>query len=199
MDCTECREILSARLDGESTPGEDARADRHLAGCVACRAFADGAAALHRSIRLVPATPVPDLTAAILAATAREPRPAAPDRLLRGILALAGLAQLGLALPALLLGDDAGLPVHMARHLGSFTVALAIGFLFVAWRPHRFATGFLPMALALVGCLAASSILDIADGATAPLTETHHLPELVGVLLVWLLARPARLRRPARA
>ena len=49
-----------------------------------------------------------------------------------------------IAVPALIFGSDAGLPVHTARHLGSFDVALAVGFLFAAWRPSRI-PGLLPV------------------------------------------------------
>ncbi len=34
----------------------------------------------------------------------------------------------------------------LARHLGAFGVALSIGLLYVAWRPHR-AYGMLPFAV----------------------------------------------------
>ncbi len=96
--------------------------------------------------------------------------------------------QLGMAIPALVLGDDAGLPTHVARHLGSFSLALGVGLLVVAWRPDR-AAGVLPVIGVVVVCLFASSIVDIVSGRAAPGAEVSHAPELVGLVAVWLLAR----------
>ena len=93
-----------------------------------------------------------------------------------------------MAIPALVLGDDAGLPTHVARHLGSFALALGVGLLFVAWKPER-AAGLLPVVAAVVICLVGSSVLDIVQGRAAPGAEVSHATELVGLVAVWLLAR----------
>ena len=73
------------------------------------------------------------------------------------------LAQIAVAIPALVFGSDAGLPVHTARHIGSFDVALGVGFLYAAWKPSRI-PGLLPVVAALVVCLVGSSLLDVAYG-----------------------------------
>jgi predicted anti-sigma-YlaC factor YlaD len=101
------------------------------------------------------------------------------------------------AVPALVLGEDAGLPVHAARHVGSFDLALAVGFLFAAWRPSRIA-GLLPVVTALVACLIGTSLLDVLDGRTGALTEAQHVVEVVGLAAAWLLAHPLRPGRAAR-
>jgi predicted anti-sigma-YlaC factor YlaD len=200
MDCDYCRAAISAELDGEA-PGHDrAIVDAHLATCPGCRDFAAGAARLHRVTRVAPAEPVPDLSAAILrsidAATPTTAtaggRTAADERtlFLRICLAVVALIQLGMAVPALVLGDDAGLPTHVARHLGSFSLALGVGLLVVAFRPDR-AAGVLPVIGVVVLCLIASSVVDIISGRAAPGTEVSHAPELVGLVAVWLLARAA--------
>ncbi len=141
---------------------------------------------------------MPDLTAQVLVAIGqvrgRESRPSA----LRLGLAAVAVVQLVASLPALILGDDAGLPVHAARHLGSFGVALAIGFLVAAWKPNRVA-GVLPVVAALVVCLVATSALDVAAGRTAALGEIGHSTELVGVVLLWLMARTSPSPRVAPA
>ncbi len=69
--------------------------------------------------------------------------------------ALAGiaLAQLALAVPTLLFGTDEGAPVHIAHEVGAWDLALAVGFLFAAWRPLR-AVGMLPFVAALSAGLA---------------------------------------------
>jgi predicted anti-sigma-YlaC factor YlaD len=131
----------------------------------------------------------------VLSAIGAEPTPpAADERGLRVGLAVVALVQIGVALPALLLGDDAGLPVHTARHLGSFAVALGVGFLVAAWRPSRIA-GLLPVAAALVACLVVTSAFDVAVGRAAPTGELSHATELVGLAALWLLWRSEREHR----
>jgi hypothetical protein len=88
-------------------------------------------------------------------------------------------------------------------------VALATGLLVVAWRPHR-AIGMLPFAAALFGAMVAASVFDLLDGARSPVSELAHLAELVGMVLLWMIAgspgwerferavRPVR-RRPGAA
>ena len=190
MSCTHIRHALSARLDGEDPGVDDAVIETHLDTCAACRDFAASAAQLHRSTRVASAPPMPDLTPAILAAIGDDAvAPSDDTRLaLRWILAVLALVQIGVAVPALLLGSDAGLPVHAARHLGSFDIAVAVGFLFAAWRPARI-PGLLPVVAALVACLVASSLLDVAAGNTGALGEAHHATDFAGLAVLWLLGR----------
>jgi hypothetical protein len=193
MDCRSAHDAISDRLDGRLDDGrlDDHALDAHLGSCAACRAYAADAAALHRQVRLRIAEPVPDLTAAILTAIGRDSDHARTGSLRLGLAAV-GVVQLVVALPALLLGEDAGLPAHTARHLGSFAVALAIGFLFAAWRPDRIG-GVLPLTAVLVGCLLIGSAFDVAQGRTAALTELGaHATEIVGLGLLWVLARAVR-------
>lgn len=196
MTCDQCRIAISARLDGEDPGLSSSAVDDHLAGCAFCRAYLDEAARLHRAVRLVPAEPIPDLTAGILRALGeRGMRPAARDAGLRLCLAVVGVLQIAGAVPALVLGDDAGLPVHTARHLGSFAVALGVGFVFAAWRPARI-PGLLPVAAALVVCLAGTSAIDVTSGHAAALGEVPHVTELVGLAIAWLLVHPVMSSRP---
>jgi predicted anti-sigma-YlaC factor YlaD len=203
MDCEQCRAALSAELDGEDPGVPRSSVDLHIAGCADCRGFAADAARLHRAIRVTPAEPVPDLSSSILRAIPPAiPDPAPGDervQFLRVTLAVVAVVQLAMAVPALVLGDDAGLPTHVARHLGSFAVALGVGLLVVAWRPDR-APGILPVIGAVVLCLVASSVADILSGRAAPGAEVSHAPELVGLVTVWLLARssPAPMSKAPR-
>lgn len=191
MDCERSRAAISAALDGED-PGLGEEVVRaHVDSCGACRAFAADAGALHRATRVTPAAPVPDLTDVILQSIGDEPaRVPRDDRseFLRIALAIVALIQLTMAIPALVLGDDPGLPAHLARHLGSFTIALAVGLLFVAWKPER-AAGLLPVVAVLVACLVGSSVLDVVTGRAEAGSEVSHATELVGLVAVWLLAR----------
>ena len=104
------------------------------------------------------------------------------------LLVVIALVQIGVALPALLLGSDAALPVHTARHLGSFDVALGVGFLFAAWKPERI-PGILPIVAALVVCLLGTSLLDVLSGTTGASSETHHATDFAGLVVAWLLSR----------
>ena len=166
--------------------------EQHVAVCPACRAFRADAQALRRRVGVRRAPPVPDLTSRVMFALAREQsEPAASRQGLRLGVAVTGLVQLGLSLPALLLGSDAGVPVHQARHLGSFGVALAVGLLVAAWRPHRIA-GLLPLATALVVCLIGSAIADVATGHAAVTSELTHIVEILGLVGLWLLHRAKR-------
>jgi predicted anti-sigma-YlaC factor YlaD len=200
MDCDHCRDAISAALDGED-PGVPADlVSAHIEACAGCREFAAAAPDLHRAARIAPAAPVPDLTDSILRAIGDEPVSVPADdrtRFLRISLAVIAVIQLLMAVPALVLGDDAGLPEHVARHLGSFALALGVGLLVVAWRPER-AAALLPVVAALVLCLLASSLIDIVSGRAEPGTEVGHAPELVGLVAVWLLARTPGLE-PRRA
>jgi predicted anti-sigma-YlaC factor YlaD len=149
-------------------------------------------------VRLAPAPVIPDLTPGILAAIGEEraaaDRPAtAPsddaNHALRWILLAIAVAQIAVGIPALIFGADAGLPVHTARHIGSFDVAPGVGFLYAAWKPSRI-PGLLPVVAALVVCLVGSSLLDVAAGNTAAFGEVQHVLDFVGLAVVWLLSRP---------
>jgi predicted anti-sigma-YlaC factor YlaD len=189
MSCTRIRHAISARLDGEDPGLDPAIVDDHLATCAGCRSFAADAERLHRSLRLSPAPEIPDLAPQVLVAIGAEPERSETQLALRWILVALALVQIAVAVPALILGNDAGLPVHTARHLGSFDVALAVGFLFAAWRPSRI-PGLLPVAFALVVCLVGSSMLDVIAGNTAALSEAHHATDFAGLVVLWLLSRP---------
>ena len=184
MECDAVRDVLSARLDGEAFAEEAAGADRHLITCVECRTFANRLAAVERNVRVRSAEAVPDLVERVMAG-------ARPARLGRGLwmrpaLAWVAVVMLVQSVPALVLDDASGNP-HMARHLGAFGAALAIGFAYAAWRPQR-AFGLLPFTGALVVTTVVSSIIDAADGSVRPLSESAHIAELVGLVLLWMIA-----------
>jgi predicted anti-sigma-YlaC factor YlaD len=198
MDCENYRLAISARLDGEDAGTDDAALAWHLARCEPCRRYESEAIALTRAARVVAAQPAPDLAPTIMAAINAEraatSRRFDPQALRAGLIALA-VVQMILALPVLLLGRDAGAPVHIAREVGSFDFALAVGFLFVGWRPVR-AYGMLPLVAALVACLAVTTTVDLARGTATLLGESAHLLDLMGLASVWELARADGPPRP---
>jgi len=202
MQCEFYREVCSARLDGAASELEANALDAHLAGCPDCRAWAAEATKVTALARLAPADRVPDLTARIMAAApvsrpgsvsgpASLPGPAPairPVPVARLGLVMVALAQLAIAVPALL-GNDAGAPVHIAREQGSWALALAVGLLFAAWRPAR-ADGILPVLGVLVACLAATTTLDVVAGRAAASGEAPHALAGLGLVLLWLAAHP---------
>ena len=84
MTCQQCREVVSASLDGEAGAEERAVADAHLAGCAVCRAYEVEARSVGRLARVRPAEHVPDIAGVLLASLGiveRGPQrvPAAPE------------------------------------------------------------------------------------------------------------------------
>jgi len=194
MECENYRLGISARLDGEDAGVDDAALAWHLAKCEACRRFEAEAISLTRTVRVAAAEPVPDLAPAIMAAiheerTAASRKPLFDPQALRGGLIALAVVQMLLALPVLLFGRDAGAPVHIAREVGSFDFALAVGFLFVGWRPAR-AYGMLPLVATLVACLGIATAVDLVRGTATFLNESAHLLDLMGLAAVWGLTRP---------
>lgn len=204
MRCDLVYEAISARLDDELPEIETKALDAHLAGCPSCQVYARQLTALHRAWRVRSAEPVPDLTAPILAATAERlphPRPAARVEWVRyGVFAV-GLTQLLLALPLMVVGADGDTPLHVGRELGAFAVALSIGMLVAAWQPQR-ASGLLPVAVALGAGMVLTAVADVVSGHSPAVSEAHHLLELLGVVLLWRLAKasvpPSPVGRPGR-
>lgn len=193
--CEQWQDAVSARLDGEDPGFPVGALDAHLATCARCRNFAARIDPLDRLVH-TSAHDVPDRSADIIAAVradrrARPPAISAPDLLPRVALGLVGVLQLVASLPYLWSLTDA----HAARDLAAFQLALAIGFLVAAARPAT-AIGLLPTAAALVAVLAVVVVGDIAAGRVAAGAEAIHLPEAVGVTLLWLLA--TRHRAPRR-
>lgn len=205
MPCLPFRDAISARLDGEPL-GMPARAlDDHLAGCAGCSAWAADAARVTRRARLAPAPPVPDLTAAVLGALPRElpgVAAAARDRLvgtgLRLVLLAVGVAQAGLAWPAMTTGSAAmSAPAHMAHEAGAWNLGIAAAFLAVAAAP-RLAAGALPFLVTFTALLVPVTLADLGAGHVHLDRAVVHLLLVAGVLLVGTVAWRGR-RRTARA
>ena len=192
LRCDEIREACSAALDGEPTEISRSDIDRHLRRCRQCRDFA--ITAEHLTVTAL-REDMPDLAPRVVA-TARANGAVMPLWLspVRVALVLVALTQLGLAVPALLWGTDEGAPIHIAHEAGVWDVALAVGFLFAAWRPLR-AVGMLPFVATLTVGLLLTAAIDLVNGHAIALTETTHLLELAGTALLWILVAPRSQRR----
>ncbi len=189
MTCTTWIEALSARADGED-PGVDPRLlDAHLARCASCRDFEAQTEVLRSATRVAEAPRMPDLTRRVVKLNAIADR-ASRWGTVRALLGLVAIEALVLSVPALVLGHDGSGSAHSARHLGAFTASYAVGLLVVVVRPARART-ILPVALVLAGALSLTAVIDVAEGHVPLLGEAIHIPEMLSVLLVWLLARPA--------
>ncbi len=205
MTCDNWRSAHSATLDGEESGESPRMLARHERECAGCRAWAQRADALHRSMRVAPLAPVPDLSGPILAAIGPGPVPRprsgagvadeGRDAILRVVLAVLACAQILAAIPALL-GDDAGVPIHAAHHLGSLDLAIGVGFLAAAWRP-RLAKGFLPVAVALVACTVLTSAVDVLSGNAAFGGELQHIVGIAALAITWVISRHRADARPA--
>jgi predicted anti-sigma-YlaC factor YlaD len=179
---------ISAEIDGEA-PGVDPRLlAAHLEGCAECRRFRDGALRLRSATSVRPAPGMPDLSRRVSKLNAIADRTSRWG-LIRGLLALVALEIFVVALPALLLGEEDATSAHAARHLGAFSVAYAVALVVVVIRPAR-ARSILPVTAVLAGALVITAAIDIGEGNIPLLSETAHLPEILSVVLVWLLARP---------
>ena len=188
---------MSALADGED-PGIDRRLiSAHLAGCARCRGYEHGIATMVPAGRVAAAPEMPDLSRRVIRLNAIADR-ASRWGLIRGLLALVAVEVIVLALPALLLGREQATSAHAARHLGAFSVAYAAALLVAAVRPAR-ARSVLPVAIVAAGALAITAVLDIAEGNVPLLGEASHIPELLSVVLLWLLAVPGPMRWRRRA
>jgi predicted anti-sigma-YlaC factor YlaD len=203
MDCTRCREILSARLDGEEVGASGAMADAHVAGCAGCAHFLEESTELHRNLRVRPAESVPDLANAIVAAAPDfGRRRSLSDRLAtwsgaRIVLASLGVALLVLALPTMVFHTTGGQELHhLTRELAAFQVALGGGFLLAARDPNRTA-GLLPVAAMLVAAMVTIALVDLGHGHAPTMAEGQHVLEVIGVALLWKVDRDVRGAAPA--
>lgn len=199
MTCERWHNAISARADGED-PGIDERLlDAHLARCADCRGFAATSSAPPERLRLAEA--MPDLSRRVAKLATLADR-AATWSVVRAVLAVVAIEIIVVSVPPLVLGDEHATSTHAARHLGAFAAAYGVGLLVVVARPARART-MLPVAAVLAGALVIGAVVDLAEGRIPLTDEAAHLPEVVSVVLVWLIAagisRPRRAISPARA
>jgi predicted anti-sigma-YlaC factor YlaD len=195
MGCEPWREAISAQCDGEPLGVDEALLTAHLGGCDPCRDFRARADRMHRSMRLRPADPVPDRTAAILAAAAadrgRFPR-LDPTTALRWVLVVIAAAETGLSASEVLSRW------HTSGELGTWGIAASIGFLSVAARPAR-AGAMLPMLICASVLTAFVSSRDIRAGATRIAWEWPHGLLIAGVAVLAMLWWRERSEPPRRS
>jgi predicted anti-sigma-YlaC factor YlaD len=187
---------VSARLDGEPLGLSAAALDAHLASCPDCAAWAEAAAAVTRRARL-DVRPVPDLSEEIVAQIALPTRRVLRRRhVLRLLLALTGLLQLAVGIPALT-GHSIGMAmgVHSAHEAAAWNLAIGAAFVAVAFVPRR-AAGLIPLLLTFLVVLGALSVRDFAAGYVGAHRLATHGVALLGLLLLVALDRAERALPP---
>lgn len=200
MHCDHWRDAVSALADGEDPGVEERLVDAHLRSCGACRAFAASIEGSRRKSLVGEATPMPDLSRRVSKLAAVADRASAWG-VVRLLLVVVALEVIVLSVPALVAAGE-GSEVHDARHLSAFSIAYGVALLVVAVRPARART-VLPVAAVLAGALLITAVVDLVEGNVPLIGEAVHIPEVISVILVWLLATPGprgrHLRRGQRA
>lgn len=209
MRCENCRDAISARLDGEDPGVAPEAIDQHLEGCAACRAFSDRAAHVTRMTRIRPAENHPDVLPGLLAALdAGESRPA-PRRdrrrvardAVRAALAVLSVGQLALGLSGIAaalstpIGPDqvAGASMtHFSHETAAWNLALGVAFGWAASGAARRTGGLVPTIAAFVAPLLALSAVDLFAGDVTAGRLLGHLPVVAGLVLLLLHARLGR-------
>lgn len=164
--------------------------DAHLSRCFACRAFEANLGFMEQSGPVTPVAPAPDLARRITKVVALADR-TGTSVVARLLLAGTAAAIAVSSIPPLVFGEDGmGMGMsHVARHFGAFSMAFAVGLLVVAVRPARART-MLPVAFVVASALAITAVLDASEGRVTFIAEGRHIPELLSLALVWILARP---------
>jgi predicted anti-sigma-YlaC factor YlaD len=216
MRCEQCREALSARLDGEEPPEPRAAPDAHLQECAECRRWLDAAARLTRLARMSVVTTVPEIGDEVLAAIPEPaiPEPAIPEPAglrsagpgpvrarLAGALWVAlavvggsqlflGLVQMTTSLPATHLHGTG--PAANSHHLwtesAAWNMAIGAGFLWTAARRAP-ASALIPVLTAFVALLTLFTANDLWSGRVEPQHLLSHGLVIAGYLLLMVLTR----------
>jgi predicted anti-sigma-YlaC factor YlaD len=193
MECSRWRDALSAMADGEPAEIDGRLVAAHLAHCPECRSYSEAIASSANMMSLTEAaTAMPDLSKPISRLNAAADR-AAHWNILRIVLAVVAVQVMAFSLPALVLGEEQDTATHAARHLGAFGVSYGVALLVVVVRPAR-ARSILPVALVLAGAQVLAATVDLASGRIPLVGEAQHLPQIISVALIWLLAVPSTRR-----
>lgn len=193
MPCDRFVEAISATIDGEDPPIDPRLVAAHVARCASCAEFQRSAEQVRRRLVMHEvAAETPDVSKRTRSLVAMADR-AAAWQVPRVLLAVVAIELFVLSAADLVRADGDGQTLHDARHLSAFTVAYGVLLLVIVARPARARTA-LPVAAVLALALAITALADLVAGRVPLLGETIHIPEILSVLLIWLLAVPGRPR-----
>ena len=155
--------------------------EKHLEQCIPCREYLEFSASLKRSgMRKAPS--MTDLAPFVVKQFNIGQRKSVWS-IARGTLAICAAEVILFSLFDFFGGT------HESRHLGSFSIAFGIVLLSVVVRPVR-ARLMLPVAGVLALSLVTTAVVDMINGSIPLVTEARHIPEVISVAMMWLLAQP---------
>jgi predicted anti-sigma-YlaC factor YlaD len=195
VDCESARLAISSSADGEPVAERDALSD-HVAGCPDCQSYERAITELEPPPVRAVNTPSTAFSDRVLGALEPDRSTSAESKFLRIALGIVGVLAFIQAMPELF-ASGSGANEHMSRHLGVFTAALAVGFVYTALRPRRVG-GLLPVAAVISVGLVVTAVIDVTAGHTPIAGETTHILEIVGLVIMWLLTRYERPRADPR-
>ena len=180
MDCEECREALSARLDDEESSADALRSpDFHLEFCGACASWYEDAAMITRRARTSAVVAWPDVADAVLAKV--PPGAAAGTARLRLSLGVVGVLQGGFALLTMVLDGP-------SEQTAGWPLALGAVFAAIAVRPVR-RTGAALLVGVVLGVQRWEQLPELLTGRSSPGGALEIALTVIGLTLVVVLGR----------
>ena len=180
-ECARFRESISANLDAEVTEVRDVAMEEHFEQCHQCREYLEFSASLKRAV-MRKAPSMTDLAPHVVKQFNIGQRKSVWT-IARGVLGVCAVEVILFSLFDLFGGT------HESRHLGSFSIAFGIVLLSVVVRPVRARLMF-PVAGVLALSLVTTAVVDMINGNIPLVTEARHIPEVISVAMMWLLALP---------
>jgi len=192
--CSNYRELISSRIDGELDPADETAVDAHLLTCAACQAYQDDAFSFRRSLRMRAVEPdeAPATAAPVERSSSLHGVSLRGVEFLRYALLVIGGVLVVLNLSSIVTADS-GVSAHLSRHDGIFGTALGIGMLAVAAKPQR-AIGLVPLTSVVALLMVVVAGADLITGNANLLGEAVHIVEFAGLICLWVISGgPSRL------
>ena len=192
LTCSDARDSISARIDGELDLHSEQMLDTHVSSCTSCEHYQNDAYALHRALRMrsVEADQVTNASASTIATDVAGSLKTVT--FLRYALFVIGASLVILNFGSII-SPDGSVAAHLGRHDGVFGTALGIGMLAVAARPHR-AIGLVPITSAVALLMTIVALADLVTGNANLLAEAIHVLQFAGLICLWVISGgPSRL------
>lgn len=181
VTCSTARELISARIDAELDAAGESQLDRHLETCASCLGYQEDAFALRRALRMRVVETEPTANVSVDLAGSLQ-----GVSILRWALFVIGGTLVVLNMSSIIT-PDGGAGAHLDRHNGVFGMALGIGMLAVAAKPHR-AIGLVPLTSAIALLMTIAAIADLVTGNANLLAEAVHIVQFAGLICLWVIS-----------